>query len=149
MERFLLQTPIKVKYRVHPNILKITWPIIEVKLSRRTISLPQSLYALIDSGANSSILHPVVAEVLGFNLKSLGTAQKGLSASGKYKSWTLPELIDVDIYGYVFKINFVVIDNQNLIWPCILGEDSIFEIARLDFQKFKGYFEIRFRTDIH
>lgn len=38
---------------------------------------------------------------------------------------------------------------QHLIWPCILGEDSIFQVSKLDFQKFKGYFEIRFRQDIN
>jgi len=44
---------------------------------------------------------------------------------------------------------FEVIDNNDLIWPCILGEDSIFEISKLDFSKFKGYFEIKFRKDLN
>ncbi|MBI2190280.1 MAG: hypothetical protein HYU49_01945 [Candidatus Levybacteria bacterium] len=112
--------------------------------------MPQPLLALVDSGANNSILHPLVAEALGFNLTKLGPPKKGgISASGEYESWILPELITVDIYGYSFELRFVVINNPKLIWACILGEDSIFEIARLDFQKFKGYFEVRFRTDIN
>lgn len=72
-----------------------------------------------------------------------------MSVSGFYKSWVLPELIDVNIYGHSFCFSFTVIDNPNLIWPCILGENSIFEVAKLDFQKFNGCFEIRFRQDIN
>lgn len=145
-----LQTPIKVWYETFPQSSKVLWPIIEIKLSHEKISLPQPVKSLVDSGANRSILHPMVAEALGFNLKKLGPAKPGgISVSGGYKSWELSDLIEVNIYGYPFKINFTVIDNPDLIWPCILGEDSIFQFAKLDFQRFKGYFEIRFRSDIH
>ncbi len=68
---------------------------------------------------------------------------------GDYQSWRLPKPLNIEIYGYPFSFRFDVIDNPDLIWPCILGEDTIFEVARLDFQKFKGYFEIRFRNDLN
>ncbi len=148
MKQIYFQTPIKIWYKALPKFSKILWPIIDVRLNHKGISLNQPLSALVDSGANQSILHPFVAEALGFNLKKLGPSEKGISASGKYKSWKLPEL-DIDIYGYKFNLPFTVIDNRDLIWPCILGEDSIFQFSRLDFYKFKGYFEIRFRTDIN
>lgn len=150
MRKEQLQTPIKVWYKSLPGTTRVEWPIVDVKLSNKNISLPQPLLALVDSGANQSILHPFVAEALGFNLKLLGPAQKGgVSVSGGYESWILPALLDVNIYGYTFRLRFTVINNPILIWPCILGEDSIFEFARLDFQKFKGYFEVRFRSDLH
>lgn len=92
----------------------------------------------------------MIAEALGFNIKKLGSPKRGgISVSGEYKSWTLPDLITASIYGYSFDLKFTVIDNPRLIWACILGEDSIFEIARLDFQKFKGFLEVRFRADIN
>lgn len=55
----------------------------------------------------------------------------------------------VNIYGHNFSFAFEVTDNSNLVWPCILGEDSIFQVAKIDFQKYKGFFEIRFRRDLH
>lgn len=150
MKQITLQTPIKVWYRILPGTTKVNWPIVDIKLNHQGIALPQPLLALVDSGANNSILHPLVAEALGFNLRKLGPPKKGgLSASGEYESWLLSNAVTVDIYGYTFNIKFTVINNPHLIWAGILGEDSIFEFARLDFQKFKGYFEVRFRSDIH
>lgn len=150
MKKSFLQIPIKIWYKALPKLPNILWPIIGVRLSHNGISLPQPFNALVDSGANRSILHPLVAETIGFNITKLGPPKKGgLSASGEYESWILPELINVDIYGYAFRLRFTVINNPKLIWPCILGGDSIFEVARIDFQKFKGYFEMQFRTDIN
>lgn len=57
--------------------------------------------------------------------------------------------MEVDIYGYSFAFKFIVIDNPDMIWDCILGENSIFEVARLDFKKYKGYFEVMFREDLN
>jgi len=149
MKNFTLQTSIKVWYRPHPKLPKVLWPVVDVTLTHKGISLPQTLLALVDSGANISILHPLIAKALGFDLKKLGAPSKGLSASGVYESWTLPEPVEVAIYGYTFSFQFTVINNPNLMWTCILGGDSIFQVARIDFQKFKGYFEVRFRSDIN
>lgn len=145
-----LAPPIKVWYKPLPKFPKIPWPIIDIKLAYKNKTLPQPVFSLIDSGANFSILHIEIAEALGFNLKKLGEPKSGgTSVSGFYKFWVLPELLDVNIYGFSFNFKFTVIDNPGLIWPCILGENSIFEVARLDFRKFKGFFEIRFRQDIN
>lgn len=150
MKPITLAPPIKVWYTALPKFPKILWPIVKVKLSRQKGSMPLPIAALIDSGSNVSILHRDVADVLGFNLKKLGSPKSGgSSVSGSYRSWFLPQVISTEVYGYAFGFHFIVIDNPNLIWPCILGEESIFHVARLDFQKFKGYFEIRFRQDIH
>ncbi len=141
---------IKIWYESLPKLPKILWPIVELKLKYENSSILQRIHALVDSGASHSVLHPLVAESLGFSLKKLGVPKSGgLSVSGGYKWWILPEFVDIDIYGYSFRKKFVVIDNPDMIWPCILGEDSIFEYARIDFSKFKGYFEIKFRKDIN
>lgn len=150
MKPVQLGPPIKIWYKPLPKLPKIPWPVVDINLSCKGKDLPQPVLSLVDSGANSSILHLEIAEVLGFDLKKLGKPQAGgMSVSGFYKCWLLPETIDVNIYGYCFGVTFTVIDNRNLIWPCILGENSIFEVAKLDFQKFKGYFEICFRQDIN
>lgn len=150
MKPIPLATPIKIWYKPLPKIIKLLWPIIDIGLSTSVKSLPQPVLALVDSGSSHSILHMEIAEFLGFDLKKLGPPQPGgISVSGVHKTWVLPQPINVNIYGFSFSFNFSVVDNPNLIWPCILGEDSIFQVARLDFQKFKGYFEIRFRQDIN
>lgn len=143
-----LQAPIKVWYSSLPVLPKVLWPIISLQLRYKAFSLPQPLDALIDSGASISVLHPFVAELLGFNLAGMKKAS-GISASGKYESWILPEPLEIKIYDYTFYARFTVINNPRFMWACILGEDSIFEVARLDFQKFRGYFELRFRSDIN
>ena len=149
MKPITLTSPIKIKYSSLPKS-NILWPILEVNLSYKNISFPQKIQSLVDSGASISVLHPQIASFLGFNIPKLGLPKTtGMSASGSYKSWVLPTPINVEIYGYSFSFNFAVIDNPNLIWGCILGEDSIFSVARIDFQKFKRFFEIRFRQDLN
>lgn len=149
MKPIVLSSPIKIKYSSLPKS-NILWPILDVNLSYKNITFPQKIQSLVDSGASVSVLHPQIAHFLGFNIQKLKLPKaSGMSASGSYSSWTLPDPVGVEIYGYNFSFNFTVIDNPNLIWGCILGEDSIFSKARIDFQKFKQLFEIRFRQDLN
>src|SRR3989344_8450258 len=140
-----LSSPIKIFYKPLPNT-NLLWSILDVDISYKGKAFPQKILSLVDSGASTSILHPQLATYLGFDLQQLGLPKAGgISVSGNYKSWILPKPVSINIYGYDFSFNFTVIDNHNLIWGCILGEDSIFSVARIDFQKFKKFFEIRFR----
>lgn len=150
MKSISLSPPIKIWYKPLPRFPKISWPIVDIKISYNNKSLPQAVLSLIDFGSSFSILHLEIVEALGVDLKKLGAPKlSGTSVSGFYKSWVLPNPLDIDIYGYSFPFKFSVIDNPDLIWPCILGENSIFEVAKLDFQKFKGFFELQFREDIN
>lgn len=150
MKPIPLASPIRVWYKALPKFPKALWPILDIKLSYKGNRLPQAILSLVDSGANISMLHPEIAEAIGFNLKKLGPpVPGGISVSGFYKHWVLPKPVEVDIYGYSFAFKFIVIDNPAMIWDCILGENSIFEVARLDFKKYKGYFEVRFREDLN
>lgn len=149
MKPIPLSSSIKIFYKALPRS-QVLWPILDIGLSYKNKTFPQKILSLVDSGASVSILHPQLADYLGFDLKKLGPPKAGgLSVSGNYKSWALPNSINVDIHGYTFSFNFTVIDNPNLIWACILGEDSIFSVAKIDFQKFKKFFEIRFRQDLN
>lgn len=139
-------SPIKVKYKVLPAFRKTLWPILDLQLSYRGRMFPYKILALVDSGASNSIIRTDIAEALGVDLRE-GKKIRGASVSGNYESVELSKRIDVDIWGHKFDFKFFAL--KNMVWDCILGEDSIFEIARIDFQKFKGYFEIRFRQDIN
>lgn len=59
MKQNPFQTPIKIWYDILPGENKVKWPILKVKLKYGNRSLPQPLIALVDSGANKSILHPI------------------------------------------------------------------------------------------
>lgn len=140
----------KIWYRRLPEHPDNFWPILEVRLRSKYTAFPQPVFALVDSGASISILHPELARTLGFDLQRLGRPiQAGQSVSGSYSSWTLSEAIDTGFCGATFSIKFIVINNNDLIWPCILGEDSIFQFAHVDFWKFKGYFDIELRKDLN
>ena len=141
--------PIKVDYASLPRLPLTKWPLVEISLSTRDKSLPQSLFALVDSGANISIFHFEVAEFFGYTARNLQFKTRGKSVSGDYKSAIIEKNFSVELYGYNFLQKFTVVDNPHLLFPCILGEDSLFQWARLDFQKFKGFFEIKFRKDLH
>jgi len=140
---------IKVRFEPLPHDPKSKWPLIQVQLSFGKLIIPQDIITLVDSGANISIIHSDIAAALGFPKNKLKFNKGGKSVSGDYVSAVIPDKITVKIYGYEFGLNFTVIDNPVLLFPCILGENSIFQWARLDFQKFKGFFEIKFRRDIY
>lgn len=59
------QTPIKIWYRSHPSLPKIIWPIVNITLKYKGISPAQPFLALIDSGSSISVLHLIVAQMLG------------------------------------------------------------------------------------
>lgn len=136
---------IKVVYRKLPASGEVFWPIIDISLA----GFYQPIIALVDSGASHSILHEDVARTLDIKPKYGKQLLTGLSASGSYKYWET-EPVKVEIYGRKFSFNFKVInENKGLIWPCILGHDTLFKIAKLEFRTFKEYFKVFFRTDIN
>lgn len=141
-----LASPIKVRYKVLPAFKKTLWPILDLQLSYAGRRFPYKILTLVDSGASNSIIRVDIAEALGVDLTE-GEKIRGASVSGSYESVELPKRIDVGIWGHKFDFKFFAL--KNMVWDCILGEDSIFEVARIDFQKFKGYFEVRFRQDIN
>lgn len=149
MKPIIFSSPIKINYKPLQNS-KIFWPILDLEISYQSNVIPRGVKSLIDSGASVSILHPQIASHLGFDLNKLGASRPGgVSVSGNYQSWTLPDPVNVNIFGYDFSFSFTVIDSPNQIWGCILGEDSIFSVAKIEFQKFKGFFELRFRQDLN
>ncbi|MBI3397417.1 retroviral-like aspartic protease [Candidatus Woesebacteria bacterium] len=125
------------------------WPLVDIGLKHKNTSIAPKLLALVDSGASNSILDPEIAEYLGFDLAKLPKHSGGTSASGSYNYWSLPDLLEVDIYGRTYTSNFIVIDSSNQMWPCILGHDSIFRLSKVLFNTPKKYFELSFRTNIN
>ena len=137
---------IKVYYKAVTGTTLPLWPILDIQLSFKGRVLPWKTSALVDSGASASVITSGLAKMLGFDLSKEKTIS-GEGVSGVYKGKELKDTVDVDIYGYKHSFRFTTIEKMP--WDCILGEDSIFQVAKLDFQRFKGFFEIRFREDIN
>lgn len=83
MPPIIFSIPIKVIYKAMPGTRLPLWPIVNLKLSYKGKSFPGEVLALVDSGASGSILKPVIAEALGFDL-SKERAIKGEGVSGVY-----------------------------------------------------------------
>ena len=123
---------------------KVLWPIIDINLP----VLPQPILALVDSGASHSIIHEDIAEIIGLQ-RGKNKLNIGISASGNYKYW-ISKTVDVGVYGREFTFKFTFIsNNRSLIWPCMLGHDTIFKVAKLEFRTFKGDFKVFFRSDVN
>lgn len=69
MKSIPLSSPIKIWYKPLPRFPKISWPVVDIKLSYNNRSLPQAVLSLIDSGSSFSILHLEIVEALGIDLK--------------------------------------------------------------------------------
>lgn len=139
-------SPIKVYYGSLPGSNYPLWPIVDIRLSHGEKIVPWTVSALVDSGASGSVIKPGLAKILGFDLDKEKTI-RGEGVSGGYVGNELKESINVDIYGYKYSFKFGTV--PNMIWECILGEDTLFQIAKLDFQRFRNFFEIRFREDVN
>lgn len=144
----LFDTSIRIRYKSLP-LNNMLWPLLDIGIESKGVKIPQKIFALVDSGASNSIIHIELAQVLGFDLSKLRKRFGGLSASGSYEYWSLPGPINLDIYGRKISVNFQVINYPALIWPCILGHDSIFKCSKILFKTFKGYFDMSFRLDIN
>jgi hypothetical protein len=148
----LFESPIKVFYRKLPQMLGqgIDWPLIDIGLKNKGVTIAPKLLALLDSGASNSIIHPQIATYLGFDLTKIQKLNNGgTSVSGNYSYWLLPTPVEINIYDRSFTTNFQVIDSPNQLWSCILGHDSLFRLSKILFNTPKKYFEIHLRCDIN
>jgi hypothetical protein len=142
---------IKINYRKLPKLLGqgIDWPLLDIGIKYKQTEIAPKMLALVDSGASNSILDPQIAKYLGFKLDDDKKLSGGNSVSGSYFYWTLPEPVEINIYGKRFKTTFQVIDDPNQMWGCILGHDSIFKLSKILFNTHKKYFDVSFRADIN
>jgi len=130
---------VKNYYRTFPPE-KTPWPILDITFL--DFMPNQKIPCLVDSGASHSILHPDFVSALNINTRNF-EQREGSGVGSAFEYWDVTTLFNVVIDGYEFKFSFHVAKNP-ILWPCILGENTIFSNARIDFQKYKGFFEIRY-----
>lgn len=140
--------PIATRYR-KLTVSSSPFPVLDINIKSGNKKLPGKISALVDSGSNGSILRSDVAKYLGFKFNARKAISGGLSASGTYKFFPILKYLETEIYGKKFNFKFSVIDNPKLVWPCILGHDTIFRVAKINFLSFDQHFDISFRLDLN
>ena len=133
----------KVIVRYSPTIFGSPMPTVPISLK----GISQPLQALVDSGATNSLLSYDWAIQKNIKIDESRVLTGGGVGSG-YEFY-LSEPVEVDILGYKYQFKFDILLRSDPIWPCILGQNSIFRLAKITFKRFRNEFEVFFRKDIN
>jgi len=71
------------------------------------------------------------------------------SGVGSGYSFYLSEPTEIDILGHKYIVKFDVLLSDDPIWTCILGQNSIFRLAKITFKRYRNEFDIRFRKELN
>jgi hypothetical protein len=132
---------IPLKYT--PSVFGFKMPVALVSFK----SIPQPLQGLVDSGATNTLIGYDWALQAGIQIDKSKKLKGGAVGSGYdyYQS----EPVEVEMAGQKYNVKFDVVLGDPLLWPCILGQDSIFRLAKVTFKRYKEEFCIQFRKDIN
>ena len=133
----------KVTIPYSPTLFGVKMPILLVSFA----NFPQSVQALVDSGATNSMLHIKLASNLKLKI-DYSSKKEGTGAGGSFE-YVSCEPIEVELLEQKFDIRFDIPLDENFAWPCILGHDSIFKFSKIQFKTYKKEFGIFFRADIN
>lgn len=131
----------KVTVSYSPTLFVTKMPILLASFE----NLPLPVQALVDSGATNSLLHPRVAKSIGLKL-DYDKVQHGTGAGGDFK-YVQSKPVETGLLGQKYMIVYEVVLDENFAWPCILGHNSIFKLAKIVFKSFKQEFDVFFRAD--
>lgn len=138
-KKFFSQIPIKYSQTIFGKPM----PAILISFN----GIPQPLQALVDSGATTSLISYSWAKQA--NLK-IDTTQKFIGGGvGSGYDYYLSKPVEVDFGGYKYNVKFDVLLKDDPLWACILGQDSIFRLAKITFKRYRNEFEVAFRKDIN
>ncbi len=133
----------KVTIPYSPTLFRDKMPLLLISFK----GIPLPVQALVDSGATNSLLNIDIANRLrlkiDYSKKTVGT---GVGGGFEYVT-AAP--FGVGIMGQKYEIQFNIPLDENLVWPCILGHDSIFKFSKIIFKTYKKEFDIFFRADIN
>ena len=134
----------KLTYKPAPFVTGpyIKWPLVEVSFGDSA----KGFTTLIDSGASNSMLNQEVALVHNIKIDK-NKVYAGSGVGSTFKFWIAKD-VDITVADHNFIFDFSVpVEDSAIPWPCILGHDSIFQVAKLEFTSFKEQFKIFFRKD--
>lgn len=99
--------------------------------------------ALVDSGAEGSLISTVIAEELNIDWTKL-PQHSGLTSSGRFTYRSFKNL-DMHIFDHDFRLEVAIAEGIHA-FKCILGRRDIFKKAKVTFEGYKNVFHIEFRA---
>ncbi|MEK6898887.1 MAG: aspartyl protease family protein [Nanoarchaeota archaeon] len=123
----------KYKSIQRPNGIGVKSPVIPVVLSGNG-SIKQEFVALIDSGADLSVIPEDVAELLNLNLKKTIEKSRGIGGEVDVKNTEMNLSIKKGHESYTFSIPVQVVLGDSKI-PPLLGRRGFFDKFRITFDQ--------------
>ena len=102
-----------------------------------------STFALVDSGATGAVISTVIADALSIKWNKIPVSH-GLSIGGSFRSHRFNGL-KAEIYDHEFTLSMGIIEAAAP-YKCILGQNDLFQRAKIIFEAYKNQFEIIFRS---
>jgi len=133
---------VKLNYKPAPFVTgpSVKWPLVEVSFGDST----KGFTSLIDSGASNSLLNADIAKLYKVDFDK-DKIFNGSGVSGSFKFWQAKD-VSVEILGHKFLFDFIIpTEDSAPAWPCILGHDTLFQVAKLEFISFKEQFKVFFK----
>lgn len=133
----------KFQYSQLPTVTSkvVLAPIVPVTFKFKNNEFPT--FALVDFGASGAMFSTVIAEILGIEWQSISTGI-GFTSSGKFRFHTAKNVV-AEISGHEFSLNISVAEGISP-YQCILGQNDLFQKAKIVFESYKKEFEIIFRN---
>lgn len=97
--------------------------------------------ALVDSGATNAAISTALADDLGIDWKKIPPV-KGFAAGGSFVSH--PARIKIKIFDEEFMVRVHIVENL-MPYDAILGQNDLFQRAKITFEAYKKQFSIEFR----
>ncbi len=119
---------------------KVFAPIVPITF--RTKNHEFSTFALVGSGTSGALISTIIAEALGIEWDNIPT-EVGFTPSGTFR-FHKTKNIEADIDGNVFPLSISIAEGISP-YQCILGQNDLFQKAKIIFESYKKQFEIIFR----
>ena len=102
-----------------------------------------STVALIDSGAEGSLISTVIAEQLNIDWTNL-PQRTGYTSGGQF-TFRVFKNLDANIFNHDFRLEVAIAEGVHA-FKCILGRRDIFKQAKITFEGYKNQFHLEFRN---
>lgn len=128
----------KFPYIVLPgNSDKTVRPLLQARLTYKNKTTSR-LFFMVDSGADFSYVDKNIAVWLGIDLTKSKPATSTAANHSTFESYPAKTILTISGHEMAVPIFYT----ENLGYPCILGQEVVFNKFRIIFEKYKGQFEL-------
>lgn len=116
-------------------------PMIEIIFTHNKYLFPT--VALVDSGAEASLISTIIAEKLNIDWVKLPQFT-GYTPGGKF-TYRRAKNLQASIFDHDFRLDVAIAEGVHA-FKCILGRRDIFKQAKITFEGYRNQFHIEFRN---